>query len=713
MRQPNSRHAAARALNTSLLILCLALNALAQGGAAAADKGAQKKDGGAQGGAGSPAQAGAQPSSEDRPFYRVAEKPAGDKPARALSSIAQSFEKQGVRVDFKIISTPDADGRDFGLVAGADAVVTFRVTDARTGQPVRGLRPNAWINAGAGEQPLNEAECKDTIRGFVGGLLSVRPTIDLNSYAMLTLNHDNTITFINPLISFSVTKLESIVVLPGTGADWALSKDKNFLYVTLPDQSAVAVVNTITRKLVETIKLGERARPMRVAVQPDGRYAWVGLDNSPQVAVIDTATNKLAATVAAGQGLHQIAFTADGRFAYVTNSAADTVTAIDAKTLAKVADIPVGKTPVPVAYSAASRMIYVAAINGASVSVIDPAKQQVVRSIPTRRGVVALRFDPEGRYGFAVSQVESKVTVIDAATGAVVGETKVVPSPDQVAFTNSYAYVRGTASEKFSLIELAEVKKGNLSPIDIQAGQLPASNSPEDINVSDMIQPTPEGNSVMIANAPDKMIYYYVEGMMAPMGTFDNYKRRARALLLVDRSLSEVEPGVYSTPVRLTKAGRFDVPVLIDQPRMINCFQLHIAASPNGEKEKPKVAVAVEPLFRGQKFRPGQPAVLRFRVTDPVTKQPLTGLKDLHVLAFQPPGIWQARQWTREIGDGIYEATQVFPAAGTYRVMTEVKSRDVRFADMRFTPVTVEDNAGAPAATKAAAGSPAGGHNNE
>jgi YVTN family beta-propeller protein len=688
-----------RTLQSSLIILSLALTASAQGNP---DKNAQNNNRGAQGGASSAQRdTGNAQALPDQPFYRAEKKKSAgdkDKPARPLSSLAQSFEKQGVRIDFKIISTPDAEGRDSGLVAGGDAVATFRVTDARTGQPIRGLRPNAWINAGTGEQAPNEAECKDTIRGFAGGLLSVRPTIDLNNYMMLTLNHDNTITFINPLISFSITKLESVVVLPGTGADWVLSKGKDFLYVTMPDQSAVAVVNTVTRKLVDTIKLGEKTRPVRVAVQPDGRFVWVGIDNSSQVAVIDPATNKLAATINAGQGLHNIAFTADSRFAYVTNSAADTVSVVDAKTLAKVADIAVGKTPVPIAYSAASRLIYVAAINGASVSVIDPSKQQVVKSIPVRRGVVALRFEPEGRYAFAVNQVESKISVIDAATGTTVGETKVVGSPDQVAFTNAYAYVRGTASEKFSLIELAEVKKGNLSPVDIQAGQLPASSSPDDINVSDMIQPTPEGNSVMIANAADKMIYYYVEGMMAPMGTFDNYRRRARALLLVDRSLAEVEPGVYSTPVRLTKAGRFDVPVLIDQPRLVNCFQLFVADSPNGEKEKPKVSIAVEALFKDQKFKSGQPATLRFKITDPVTKQPLTGLEDVHVLVFQPPGIWQMRQWAKEIGGGIYEVTQVFPGVGAYRVMTEVKSRDVRFADLHFTPVAVSDDPAAPTA---------------
>src|SRR5919112_1588650 len=123
-------------------------------------------------------------------------------------------------------------GNSAGLVGGADALATFRVTYASTGQPVTSLHPAAWLSANTSGRAPSEIECKDTIRTFLGGLLSVRPEVDLNGYTMLTLNHDNTITFINPQIASKVTKLEAIIELPGTGADWALSADKNFLYVT-------------------------------------------------------------------------------------------------------------------------------------------------------------------------------------------------------------------------------------------------------------------------------------------------------------------------------------------------------------------------------------------------------------------------------------------------------------------------------------------------
>jgi YVTN family beta-propeller protein len=306
---------------------------------------------------------------------------------------------------------------------------------------------------------------------------------------------------------------------------------------------------------------------------------------------------------------------------------------------------------------------------------------------------VALRFEPKGRYAFAVNQVESTVSVIDASTNTLTGKASVVKEPDQVVFTADYAYVRGLASEKFSLIELRDVPSGNFSTVDVQGGQRPATEVPAEIGVADMIAPVPEGNGAMIANAADGMFYYYTEGMMAPMGSFSNYKRRPRALLILDRSLSEVSPGVYSTPVKLTKAGSFVVPFLVNQPQLANCFQLSIGESPNKEDELARTAIQIEPLFKGAQFKPGETVKIRFKITDPATNKPVSKLEDVQVLAFEPPGLWQQRQWARDAGKGIYEIEQVFPHDGIFHLMVEVSSRGTDFSSLPATAVTIAGNA--------------------
>jgi YVTN family beta-propeller protein len=616
----------------------------------------------------------------------IGQKEAATTPSTTTS---QRFEKEGIGIDFSVTSTPDGQGLNQGLIEGANALVTFRLSDARTGEPLAGLHPTSWISSSVFNHSLNEAECKDRIKYVSGGMLSARADIDLNSFLVLTLNHDNTVSFINPLVSFSQTKLESLISLPGTGADWALSASKDMLYVTLPEQSSVAAIDTVTRKVVTIISTGEKSSPRRIRLDPAGRYLWIGLDGSQKIAVIDSATNKQVSTITVGEGLHNFAFTGDGRFAFVSNSVADTVSAIDIKRLSKVADIRVAKTPVAVAYSSASGLIYAASINGETISAIDPVKLKIVATTEVNRGVVALRFEPTGRYGFAVNQVESTVSVIDAATNRIIGKTPVVREPDQVVFSDNYAYIRGLASEKFTIIELREVAGGKFSPVDIQAGQHPVSDIPEEIGVADMIAPTPDGNSAMIANTLDGMFYYYTEGMMAPMGTFSNYKRRPHALLVLDRSLSEVSPGVYSSHIRLTGAGRFDVPILIDQPRLTKCFELNVSQSPDLKKDQQAV-MTVEPLFKKMQFRAGHPVTLDFKIIDSVTRLPVSKLDDVRILVFEPPGVWQQRQWAAEKATGVYSIKQVFPHEGVFDVMIEVASRGIDFSSLPLTAVTVD-----------------------
>ena len=89
-----------------------------------------------------------------------------------------------------------------------------------------------------------------------------------------------------------------------------------------------------------------------------------------------------------------------------------------------------------------------------------------------------------------------------------------------------------------------------------------------------------------------------------------------------------------------------------------------------------------------------QPRPLRFKLSDSATGQPLKGLADVQVLAFEPPGVWQQRQWAKDVGEGEYEVAQVFPRTGLYKVMLRVTSRGVSFADLPAASVPVTSGTG-------------------
>lgn len=198
------------------------------------------------------------------------------------------------------------------------------------------------------------------------------------------------------------------------------------------------------------------------------------------------------------------------------------------------------------------------------------------------------------------------------------------------------------------------------------------------VAVADAVVPAPGGNTVLVANPADKIIYYYMEGMAAPMGSFRNYGREPKAVLVADRSLRETAPGVYTTTVKLPASGNYDVAFLLDSPRISHCFDLVVNAN-LARKGKKKQSVHLEVLLKERTIRAGHTTPLQFRLTDPITNQPKVGLKDVRVLTLLSPGVWQKREWARSVGDGVYEISLSVPRAGVYYLFFECPSLNVRF----------------------------------
>jgi len=218
------------------------------------------------------------------------------------------------------------------------------------------------------------------------------------------------------------------------------------------------------------------------------------------------------------------------------------------------------------------------------------------------------------------------------------------------------------------------------------AGQKAAKESPAS-SLADAIVAAPEDGAVLVANPADKMIYYYTEGMAAPMGSFQNYRRDPKALLILDSSLREIARGEYSTTVQLGGAGHYDVAFLLDSPRLVNCFAIDVVENPALPKPT-TVAIKVEPLLKEASARVGESYQLRFKVTDSSSSQPQLNLADVGVLVFLAPGIWQQREWAKQVSDGVYEISFVPPQAGVYYVYFQCPSLKVRFNEIN--PVILE-----------------------
>jgi YVTN family beta-propeller protein len=462
-------------------------------------------------------------------------------PAPSAPAGPQKLVTQGLEVEFTIEPVkPAADGKA-GLLEDQDALVRIRVTDTATRSPLAGVRPSIWMAQRQGE-PATVEQCKDKIKSFLQGSLRARPDVDLNSYYVLALNSEPNISVIDPLLGFGGTKLVTLVMLESPGEDWVITADQERLFVSLPASNKVAVVDTNTWKVVANVETG--ARPVRLALQHDEKYLWVGTDEGAEggVTVIDAATFKQVARVPTGAGHHELALSGDNRTAFVTNEAAGTLSLIDVTKLAKTGDVKTGRGADSVAVSPLSKFVYVSDRASGQVAVVDPAKAAVLASIAAAPGLGAVRFAPGGRYGFVPNPAAGVVHIFDASTNRPVHDLKVSKGkdiagrgPDQIAFTKEFAYVRSAGSLDVTMVRLSTVAK-ELDVVTFPAGQAAPADSRTESAAGGALTPAPEGNSMLVANVADKQIYYYTEGMAAPMGDFQNYKREPRAVLIADRS---------------------------------------------------------------------------------------------------------------------------------------------------------------------------------
>ncbi len=588
---------------------------------------------------------------------------------------AQRAEVAGVAVE---MTATQLDG-------GPQSQVTFRVSDMRSGQPLAGLHPLAWIISSTRAEALDGAGCRDQVKGLVEGRLAKRADADLNRFLLLVLNGDASISFIDPQVSFGNTRLQSLITLPSPGADWVLSRDGGTLYVSMPEADAVAVIDTATHKLRASVPTGPASRPTRLALAPGTGQVWVDLAGAAAVATI--GADATAARVSASPGAHRFAFTPDGGTAFVSGTGSSRIVALDTAGRTGPNDFNAEGVPAAIDYGRASNLLYLALRDGGVVA-IDPSQRRITATIATAPGIAALRFEPEGRFALLANALDGTVSVLDTANQHLSAPVLATEGADEIAFSRNYAYVRGRGAAQFALFELQQIRQGRLEPVVIRAGDGPAAGTQGGPALAELTVPAPDGAGAMLAGAGGRTIYVYNEGMMAPAGTLDAYGHRIAGLLVLDRSLRETAPGTYATTVRIAKSGAFDIPFLIDRPRLVHCFRADLAGSgPSGGTER--TGLRVEQLLPDATIIPGTLARLAFRIFDPATGEAVQGLRDVQAVAIEPPGTWQQRRRAHETADGVYAATWVFPRAGRYDVALSVPSRGIGYAGWHSMAVTV------------------------
>lgn len=599
---------------------------------------------------------------------------------------ASRLSRDGVTVEFEAMPLAGSGT----LTEGGYASIRFKVTDQNSGQPLSGVSPGAWIDPALSGDAARDRDksCKARVALFLRSSIGARPLMDLNSYFLLVLNKDASLTVIDPSVSVGgVTSTLARIGLSEVPMDWAASNDDKQVYVSMPAAGKVALIDTTTFQRVDDLPAGQQ--PVRVALQPDQRLLWVGNNASDEahsgVSVIDTQKRTLLKFIATGKGHHEIAFSHDSRYAFVSNRDSGTLSVIDGSDLSLTKTLKVGPHPLSVAYSPLSQAVYVADGRDGSISVIDARSHELRSRIQAQPGLGPMRFSRDGRYGIVLNTLENRAVVIDAASDRLLHSLEVSAEPYQVTFTQAYAYVRGLASPKVTMINLSSLGEGR-TPITqgFEAGPA-APRQAGDLPLAQGLAVARDENSVFVVNPVDNTTYFYAEGMNAPMSGYANRGSNARAALVIDRSLREVAPGVYSSTVKLPAAGNFDVAFLLNQPQIIHCFSTEVAAAPDATHRR---TPRVEFLMDRPVVQQGSPFVARFRLLEG-SGEPRKGVRDLSLRYFLAPSSRARNSEVEEVGDGIYQAPLHLSEAGAWYLHVQAPSLGDAFAEKNYTSLRV------------------------
>jgi YVTN family beta-propeller protein len=609
---------------------------------------------------------------------------------------------KGIRVTFDAarVAAPDARGESF---QEGDAVrFRFTLTDPAGKVPIRGATTRAWLSLRReGEIPAANAPTIKAARFITGGIFG-QADLDLNSFYVLTLNSDATISVVDPLFGFGSTKLLALIPLSANGYDWVMTQDQAKLFVSIPEKKQIAVIDTSRWEVSHHIDAG--LRPARLALQPDEQYLWAAGEGASETSVTAFRADTFApvATLPIGRGDHAISVTPNSTFVFITSSEDDSISIIDTRTLAKVKEIKIGRGPVAAAYSELAETLYVCATGSGEIAVLDAKTLALTKTIRTKPGLADIAAAPGGRHLLAVNRKTDKVEVIDASSAEIIQTGTVGKAPFQITFSRELAYINHLGSSEIFMLPLSQIgRRGQpLSVVTFPAGQHPLGETWRGSPAARIV-PVPGEGAVLVADTRDRAIYYYKEGMAAPMGTFSNYKREPMAVQVVDRSLRERgTAGVYETVAKLGKPGVYDVIFFLDSPKIVDGFELAVAPNPKLEAERNTPKVVIAPLVPTMPAKGDATATFKFRVTDKKTGEPVTGLRDM-VIVIMAPGNWHERQTAKEEGDGVYSVTVTPPEAGVYYAHAQCLSLNVQFGSPNYPVLRIAPaSSDSPAATK-------------
>jgi hypothetical protein len=524
--------------------------------------------------------------------------------------------------------------------------LTLELRDAVTQQPLdyTGKRLAAWLQKSP--KTLSDAEvgCSDKVRALASQGIGRRAAVDFNSYSLLTVNTDRAVAFINPFLRVNNAKLEGIVTLPGDATALLHHPQARELWVAMRQSDAIAVIDTDTRSIKRTLAFAPGAGPQALALS--GRSVWVSFAGRSQWLRFDNSdSGQPAASIAAAAGVQLVSHPSSN---FVLGLGTGGVTVLDsAKNEVRSIQLP-SKATAATWSELAQR--WLVATSGKKLYLVDVQRAAATQELTLQGDAIRLISFDAGRFAVALVASNATASIIDMASAQILQTVPVAAQASELALSASYIYIHSASLGQATLLSLPDARVGTAKPVNISIGS--AGQNGDAVQApSGLTANTPDNLGMLIASPHDGQVYQYAEGMMAPIGSFSNYKRSAMGLVLLNNGFESLGAGRYRTTLRHTQGGPYELVLSGVQPRFASCSAIALPDVYDAKRE----ALAANAV--------GADAItVDVRLEDKTSQAPLGAVRDLVLLAFDRRSGWQRRVTLVEKSPGFYSA--VLPIAG-------------------------------------------------
>lgn len=482
-------------------------------------------------------------------------------------------------------------------------------------QALSNWRIGAWLDretdALSGAVPI----CGQRIGRYLSGNLVERPLLDLTGYFVLTLDAESSISVLDPSVSFSGrSSLYHAMKLEGKGFDWIKTSDDMRLFVALPAEKKLAIVDLQTLTIRDHLTLP--GQPTRVVLQPDERLLWVSMTGTePQdnaVEVIDTLHDKSVARIPLSAGYHEMVFSADGRHAFISNRQSQSLTIVDAAALKIVREVDLGFEPISLMFADQSALLWVVNAKAGKIHRFD-VKGNPIDHWVLEPGLGPIKLTPDGRHALMVNPSQHLIHVVDVATAKDKHRITLSGQPYDILFSAQYAYIRTLHNEQIGLLSLTSLdgEQPILKLVPAGAGGLAAMHN---LPRASSMALTLDRSGAFFATPSERTLYHYMEGMNSPSSGLKTFGHTPLAAMVVQRGLREINPGRYSAVIRLPASKRLVVALATETPVLRECLGLAVELPVSSTQES---AMSVEWLNDSvQTVRGDDTADFRVRVKD-------------------------------------------------------------------------------------------------